>query len=279
MQIRRCRHVKVNGEQCGSPALRGKCHCYFHHKYNHLGAYGVKPRGQRNAFDGRFPVLEDGNSIQAAVMQVIRLILAKEIDTKEAGLLLYALQLASSNLKQLQVAPSYDEIVIDPLLVRYSPIRGKPTREEQRKVETEDEQKERDALEQQIKHSQEQADEEWENEVRQEFEGVPDNSAVPEPCSSTPVSGPSVIPSSIEQNANEGSSVAPPFRRPAGETPAAQGNGGSAAPLHCFASPELIHKIQDAAARYQKYPADRELREAYAALTQALQPIAAKNKS
>jgi hypothetical protein len=148
MQIRRCRHVKVNGEQCGSPALRGKCFCYFHHKYNHLGAYGVKPRGPSNAVTGRFPVLEDGNSLQAAVMQVIRLILAQQIDTKEAGLLLYALQIASSNLSQMRVAPWHDEIVIDPLLVRYSPLRGKPAREEHFKVETEDDQKERDELEQ-----------------------------------------------------------------------------------------------------------------------------------
>ncbi len=146
MQIRRCYHVKVNGTQCGSPALRGKCYCYFHDQYRHLGAYGAKPRGRRNPCSALFPVLEDANSIQAAVMQVIRLILAKEIDNKEAGLLLYALQIASSNLSRLQVEPWRDDIVIDPLLVRYSPVGGRPVREEQFKVETEEQQKERQPL-------------------------------------------------------------------------------------------------------------------------------------
>ena len=173
MQIRRCYHVKVNGEQCGSPALRGKCY----YRYHDLGAYGVKPRGQCNAGAALFPVLEDGNSIQAAVMQVIRLILAKEIDNKEAGLLLYALQIASSNLNHSHVAPWHDEVVIDPLLVRYARIGGKAVREEHFQVETEEDQKERDELEAQIEQSQEQADAEWEEETRRQFEA----STLPEP--------------------------------------------------------------------------------------------------
>jgi len=176
MRIRRCHHVKVNGEQCGSPALRGKCYCYFHNNYHHLGAYGAKQNAARNPFKDRFPVLEDGNSIQAAVMQVMRLILAKEIDAKEAGLLLYALQIASSNLSHFHVAPWYDEIVIDPLLVRYSRVGGKTAREENFKIETEEDQKERDELEQRIEQSQEQANAEWEEETRREFE-PPANSA------------------------------------------------------------------------------------------------------
>jgi hypothetical protein len=28
----RCRHIKVNGTQCGSPALRNKIFCFYHHK-------------------------------------------------------------------------------------------------------------------------------------------------------------------------------------------------------------------------------------------------------
>src|ERR1035438_1805232 len=30
MEIRRCRHVKTNGTQCGSPALKAKELCYYH---------------------------------------------------------------------------------------------------------------------------------------------------------------------------------------------------------------------------------------------------------
>lgn len=142
--------------------------------------------GQQNA--ALFPVLEDGNSIQAAVMQVMRLILAREIDNKEAGLLLYALQIASGNLNHIKVATWHDGIVIDPLLVRYSRIGGKPVREEQFPVETEEDQKERDELEAQIEQSQEHDDAEWEQETRREFASrtLPDPEALNENPSKRP---------------------------------------------------------------------------------------------
>ena len=44
------------------------------------------------------PPFEDANSIQIALMQVVDAILHNRIDTKRAGLVLYALQTASSNL-------------------------------------------------------------------------------------------------------------------------------------------------------------------------------------
>jgi hypothetical protein len=28
--VRHCTHIKVTGQQCGSPALRGEFFCYFH---------------------------------------------------------------------------------------------------------------------------------------------------------------------------------------------------------------------------------------------------------
>ena len=31
--IRRCQHIKVNGTQCGSPALREEKCCYFHMRW------------------------------------------------------------------------------------------------------------------------------------------------------------------------------------------------------------------------------------------------------
>ena len=270
MQIRRCHHVKVNGELCGSPALRAKCYCYFHNNYHHLGAYGAKQNAARNPFKDRFPVLEDGNSIQAAVMQVIRLILAKEIDSKEAGLLLYALQIASSNLHYLQLKPLPANIVVDPLLVAESEIGYKPTRAEDFIAETEEEQKEMDAREQQLQQVQERSDAEWEAEVRQEFESLPDSQTAPEPLSSMPVSSEAVLPPTAEQNGHESSSAAPPSR------PAASCSAGLSPAV---ASPETIRRIEDAAARYQKYPADRKLAEGYAALLESLQPPPGKNKS
>ncbi len=186
MKIRRCHHIKVNGEQCGSPAVRGKCYCYFHNNYRHLGAYGAKPKAVHNAFRDRFPVLEDANSIQAAVMQVIRLILAQQIDSKEAGLLLYALQIASSNLHHLQLKPLHYSVVVDPLLVAYSPIGGYPAREENFRAETEEELKEEAEHQQQLEQSQEQADAAWEAETRREFEATGNTQAEETKAESAP---------------------------------------------------------------------------------------------
>jgi hypothetical protein len=104
MHIPRCQHVKVNGTQCGSPALSGKKRCYFHQRHQ------LKP-AHDSAFD--FPVLEDANAIQVALIQVIRAIADNKIETKRAGLLLYALQTASFNLKRASLEPNMTDIVLD----------------------------------------------------------------------------------------------------------------------------------------------------------------------
>ena len=87
----RCQHIKVNGTQCGSPALRRNRFCYFHKRHHleriALAADRVKSAGRsrcRAAID--LPVLEDANSIQISLMQIMRLIIAGNIDGKTAGL-------------------------------------------------------------------------------------------------------------------------------------------------------------------------------------------------
>jgi len=122
---RQCEHVKSNGEFCGSPALRGRNYCYFH--LTHIGrrlraerqfqqsqvsvqgpdanpsASSGQALGHQQAAEAQvaaleLPPLEDANSIQIALMQVIDAILHNRLDSKRAGLVLYALQTASSNL-------------------------------------------------------------------------------------------------------------------------------------------------------------------------------------
>jgi hypothetical protein len=120
--IPRCTHIKTNGTQCASPALRGRRFCFFHKNW----------RGQRIQLDKKLPavpatftlpVLEDANSVQIALMQVIQLMLSGRIDSKTAGLLLYALQTASLNLKQTDLEPrTHERVVIDPSAVRDTPL-------------------------------------------------------------------------------------------------------------------------------------------------------------
>ena len=102
----RCQHLKVNGTQCGSPALRRNRFCYFHKLHHEERIELNTDRARRNrrvTID--LPVLEDANSIQVSLMQIMRLIVAGQIEGKTAGLLLYALQTASFNLQRTNFAP------------------------------------------------------------------------------------------------------------------------------------------------------------------------------
>jgi hypothetical protein len=116
VHIPRCTHIKTSGTQCGSPALRRRRFCFFHKNWQ-------RQRSQLNAqpaapLSFTIPVLEDADSVQVALMQVMRLILAGQLDPKIAGLLLYAMQTASPNLRQMKLEPHHlESVVIDPRAV------------------------------------------------------------------------------------------------------------------------------------------------------------------
>ncbi len=101
---RQCEHIKANGQFCGSPALRDRNYCFFH--LTHIGRRLRAERAHERALQSHdrqsaaleLPPLEDSDSIQVALMQVIDAILHERLETKRAGLVLYALQTASSNL-------------------------------------------------------------------------------------------------------------------------------------------------------------------------------------
>lgn len=60
------------------------------------------------------PVFEDAHSIQTVIRQVVQMVLQKRIERKTASLLLYALQIASSNLKRMELEkPQPEQVVID----------------------------------------------------------------------------------------------------------------------------------------------------------------------
>jgi len=124
----RCQHLKVNGTQCGSPALRRNRFCYFH-KLHHeesieLNLDRLKSARRSRRVTIELPVLEDANSIQVSLMQMMRLIIAGQIDGKTAGLLLYALQTASANLPRLRFDPFMHDVVLDPKTVHATPLSG-----------------------------------------------------------------------------------------------------------------------------------------------------------
>jgi hypothetical protein len=129
MSINRCQHIKVNGTQCGSPALRGERICYFHHQFQEqrirLGAERARGRP-----DFVLPVLEDAESIQVSLMQVIQMLATGQLDAKTASLILYALQTASTNLRHANFQPYKHNVVVDPATVAATPLDGHVWRSE-----------------------------------------------------------------------------------------------------------------------------------------------------
>jgi hypothetical protein len=147
--IPRCEHLKVNGTQCGSPALKRNHFCYFHKRWHETRIVLNANRARRGRAALDLPVLEDANSVQVSLMQVMRLILSGQVDPKTAGLLLYALQTASSNLSRINFEPVVKtRVVIDPRTVDQTPLGEDPWRpedfeEEEYEAEDQDEARER----------------------------------------------------------------------------------------------------------------------------------------
>src|ERR1035437_8071372 len=123
IEIRRCRHVKTNGTQCGSPAVKGKELCFYHER-NRPQPVELYMDGERYC-DSQIvlAVFEDAHSIQTVIRQVVQLMLARRIERKEAGLLLYALQIASGNLKTMQAEKAKPtQVVVEPDKAAETPL-------------------------------------------------------------------------------------------------------------------------------------------------------------
>ena len=162
----RCQHIKVNGTQCGCPALRRNKLCYFHKRHHdervQFNLDRMKNDRMKNdrlkndrlkddrANDAHrratidLPVLEDANSIQVSLMQIMRLIITGQIDAKTAGLLLYALQTASANLGRTSFDPNRHYVIFDPGAVGDTALGGPVWRDS----DFEDEEEEKDEEEQ-----------------------------------------------------------------------------------------------------------------------------------
>jgi len=118
--IRRCQHIKVNGIQCGSPAKRNEKYCYFHEEARvgwrqinmNVTDYGII----------NLPTLEDPNSIQLGLAEVMRLLVTQQIDHRTASLLLRALRIAAANVKFTSLEPKPTHVVIDPNCVENRPL-------------------------------------------------------------------------------------------------------------------------------------------------------------
>jgi hypothetical protein len=92
-----CRHIKTSGGKCASPALRDQPWCYFHARQRERAA--ERRTTPAVPLSHALSNLEDRSAIQHAITHVLMALADYQIDTKRAGILLYGLQLASTNAK------------------------------------------------------------------------------------------------------------------------------------------------------------------------------------
>jgi hypothetical protein len=92
-----CAQRKANGDPCQSPVLRGESFCHYHE------VMGKPKINIDNSPSGHayLPVFEDAVSIQSAISDVCEMMLHRRIEAKEAGVLLYAMQVASTNMAHM----------------------------------------------------------------------------------------------------------------------------------------------------------------------------------
>ena len=93
-----CRHTKTDGIKCSSPALTTSAFCHHHQKMRRTRARTISS-GPGLSTHVLHP-LRNADSIQQALAMVVSALAAGRIHPKPAGQMIYALQIAISNLRK-----------------------------------------------------------------------------------------------------------------------------------------------------------------------------------
>jgi hypothetical protein len=95
-----CRHIRTGGGRCRAAALANENFCYYHLSQ------------RRHSITLQLPQLEDRPAIQIAVSRVLAALAAGLIDRRDAGMYLYGIQIASSNLRGAinEIEPEDDDL-------------------------------------------------------------------------------------------------------------------------------------------------------------------------
>src|SRR5579871_4077628 len=95
----RCQWVRQDGTSCRSPQMKQHIYCFAHMQ-------------MAEARTLMLPVAEDANAIQIGLMQIQKALIEDRISMKKAGLLLYSMQLALTNVGQTTFGKAKDEEMV-----------------------------------------------------------------------------------------------------------------------------------------------------------------------
>jgi hypothetical protein len=97
----RCQWVKQDGTACRSPQMKQHIYCFAHMQM-----------AEARELMLRLPPPEDANAIQVGLMRIQKAVIEDTISMKKAGLLLYSMQLALTNVGQTTFGKAKDEEMV-----------------------------------------------------------------------------------------------------------------------------------------------------------------------
>jgi hypothetical protein len=97
----RCQWVRQDGTSCRSPQMKQHIYCFAHMQM-----------AEARTLLLMLPAPEDANAIQMGLMRIQKALIEDRITTKKAGLLLYSMQLALTNVGQTTFGQAKDEEMV-----------------------------------------------------------------------------------------------------------------------------------------------------------------------
>jgi len=97
----RCQWVRQDGTSCRSPQMKQHIYCFAHMQM-----------AEARTLLLMLPAAEDANAIQVGLMRIQKALIEDRISTKKAGLLLYSMQLALTNVGQTTFGQAKDEEMV-----------------------------------------------------------------------------------------------------------------------------------------------------------------------
>src|SRR6267154_2539910 len=97
----RCQWVRQDGTSCRSPQMKQHIYCFAH-----------RQMAEARTLMLMLPAAEDANAIQVGLTRIQKALIEDTISTKKAGLLLYSMQLALTNVGQTTFGQAKDEEMV-----------------------------------------------------------------------------------------------------------------------------------------------------------------------
>jgi hypothetical protein len=116
---RECRHRMPTGRHCQSPAMRPSAYCYYHDR---LHRYPGRPGPKKPL---QLPRLDNRDALLTGLTDVMNAILARKVDTRQAGRLIHGMQVAASSLGKASAREKFKaaEAPPDADPIEHTPVR------------------------------------------------------------------------------------------------------------------------------------------------------------